>query len=287
MAEAHRVLAIRVALASLILSGLAAAVFVAGRPGGSSGRAPGVTRGRIAAPPAPVVGMKRRQNLDLSGFLAITTNPPDWKPDDSLPEIARAWHQPGMQLMPACERKLEAARRAGDRSGELTFLITKATLWNAEGRPDRGYQELEAARTLAESDAALRPQWLATILYAQGVTALRRGENDNCIDCRGETSCILPIGPAAVHTRPTGSRLAVRHFTELLDAFPDDLEARWLLNLAHMTLGEHPAGVIPRHLIGLDRFVDSELDIGRFRDVGHLVGVEPLQPGGLGDPRGP
>ena len=58
--------------------------------------------------------------------------------------------------------------------------------------------------------------------------------------CRGESSCILPIAPAAVHTNPTGSRLAIRHFTEYLEQFPDDLEVRWLLNLAHMTLGEYP-----------------------------------------------
>ena len=86
---------------------------------------------------------------------------------------------------------------------------------------------------------------MATLIYLQGVTALRRGENDNCIMCRGESSCILPISPAAVHTNPTGSRLAIKHFTEYLDRFPDDLEVRWLLNLAHMTLGEYPDSVDP------------------------------------------
>ena len=64
------------------------------------------------------------------------------------------------------------------------------------------------------------------------------GENDNCIMCRGESSCILPISPAAVHGNPLGSTLAIRHFTAYLDQFPDDLDVRWLLNLAHMTLGE-------------------------------------------------
>ncbi len=35
----------------------------------------------------------------------------------------------------------------------------------------------------------------------------------------------------------------MRHFTEYLEQFPDDLGARWLLNLAHMTLGQHPGQV--------------------------------------------
>ena len=105
------------------------------------------------------------------------------------------------------------------------------------------------------------------------MTALRRGETDNCIMCRGEKSCILPLAPAAVHTNPTGSRLAIRHFTEYLEQFPDDLEVRWLLNVAHMTLGEYPDKVDPRFLVSLDHYLKSEFDIGKFRDIGHLVGV--------------
>lgn len=114
----------------------------------------------------------------------------------------------------------------------------------------------------------------------QGVTTLRRGENENCIMCRGESSCILPISPAAMHMNPEGSRLAIRHFSEYLERFPDDLEARWLLNLAHMTLGEYPKQVDPRFLVRLDHFQRSEFDIGRFRDIGHVVGVNRFNQAG-------
>src|SRR5207249_4695795 len=69
---------------------------------------------------------------------------------------------------------------------------------------------------------------------------------------------------------------AIQHFTEYLDRFPNDLEVKWLMNLAYMTLGEHPDKVDPAHLITLDRFTHSEFDIGRFRDVGHIVGVNRL-----------
>ena len=48
---------------------------------------------------------------------------------------------------------------------------------------------------------------------------------------------------------------------------------KWLLNLAYMTLGEHPDKVDPRYLLKLDRFAHSEFDIGKFRDVGDRVGV--------------
>ena len=75
-------------------------------------------------------------------------------------------------------------------------------------------------------------------------------------------------------------KTAIHHFTEYLEQFPDDLEARWLLNLAHMTLGEHPRNVDPRYVLSIDHFTKSEFDIGRFRDVGHLAGVNRLNQSG-------
>ena len=86
--------------------------------------------------------------------------------------------------------------------------------------------------------------------------------------------------------RPHESRpvpaLAIRHFTEYLERFPDDLEIRWLLNVAHMTLGEHPQKVDPRFLISLDHFLKSEFDIGKFRDIGQAVGVNRFNQAGGG-----
>jgi hypothetical protein len=121
---------------------------------------------------------------------------------------------------------------------------------------------------------------LYTFIFSQGVTALRQGETENCVMCRGESSCILPISPAAVHIHPEGSRVAIRHFTEYLDEFPDDLEVRWLLNVAHMTLGEHPDQVDRRFLVSLDHWSRNEFDIGKFRDIGDQVGVNKFNQGG-------
>src|SRR6202043_2483421 len=98
--------------------------------------------------------------------------------------------------------------------------------------------------------------------------------------CRGESSCIIPIAPAALHSYPAGSRLAIKHFTEYLTQFPDDLEVRWLLNLAHMTLGEYPEKVDPQYRLALDGFFRSEFDIGKFRDVGHLALVNRFNQAG-------
>jgi hypothetical protein len=225
-------------------------------------------------------GFRPYEPMDTSGLEVLLAAIEPWEPGASLEKIGETWKEPGHKLIARFEPTLESARRAGDRRKVAAMLMTKSLLLNSEGEPDRSYQVLEEARAFVESVDRLAQEFLYTIIYFQGVAALRRGENENCIMCRGESSCILPIAPAAVHTRPAGSRLAIRHFTEYLAQFPDDLGARWLLNLAHMTLGEHPEKVDPQFLIPLDRFRDSEFDIGQFRDVGHLVGVNRFNQSG-------
>jgi hypothetical protein len=138
---------------------------------------------------------------------------------------------------------------------------------------------MQEARALAEADGKLGEEWLYSIIFLQGVAGLRRGETENCLDCRGEGACIFPLRPSAIHTNPAGSRLAVQHFTEYLEKFPDDLGVRWLLNLAYMSLGEYPAKVPSANLLTLADF-GSECDIGRFRDIGHVVGVNRLNQAG-------
>jgi len=201
---------------------------------------------------------------------------PKWPANSSLESIASYWRGAGHRLL----IDLDAYR--DKRSESLTpdlqrqYFLQKAGLLNFEGEPEKAYAVLAEARTLAENNADLTRKWLYTIIFLQGVTALRWGETDNCVLCRGESSCILPINSAAIHTKPTGSRHAIEHFTEYLDQFPDDLEVQWLLNIAHMTLGEHPDRVDPRHLISLDRYNRTDYGIGKFREIGHLVGINRL-----------
>src|SRR5262249_935785 len=68
---------------------------------------------------------------------------------------------------------------------------------------------------------------------------------------------------------------AIEHFTAYLDKQPEDIGVRWLLNIAYMTVGEHPSKVPPKHLIPLAPF-RSKIDVGRFRNVGALVGLDAL-----------
>src|SRR5207247_7738524 len=109
----------------------------------------------------------------------------------------------------------------------------------------------------------------------QGVAAMRQAEDENCVTCACESSCIFPLRPQAVHRNRQGARDAVKFFTEYLEGQPDDLGVRWLLNLAHMTLGEYPERVPPAPLIPLSHF-RPEFDVGRFTDVAPRLGLNRL-----------
>ena len=79
-----------------------------------------------------------------------------------------------------------------------------------------------------------------------GILELRRSEIDNCLHHHNREMCIFPLSEAARHLRDDGARKAFAHFTHYLERNPADLEVRWLLNVAAMTLGKYPAGVRSR-----------------------------------------
>lgn len=128
-----------------------------------------------------------------------------------------------------------------------------------------------AERAISENPGA-PPELRANLEALVGVIHLRRGETENCLECRGPSSCIFPIVAEAVHQKPSGSRAAVAHFTSYLRQRPDDLGVRWLLNVAYMTLGEYPDKVPPEWRMPTDS-ARSRPDIGRFENVAPDAGL--------------
>jgi hypothetical protein len=133
----------------------------------------------------------------------------------------------------------------------------------------------------ATENAGISREVWANLLALEGVAALRRGEVENCVSCLGPSSCIIPISREAVHQFPSGSRDAIRWFTDYLSERPGDLGIRWLLNLAYMTLGEYPDKVPARHLISPDTY-RSQLETGRFSNIAPSVGIDSRGPNMLG-----
>ena len=107
----------------------------------------------------------------------------------------------------------------------------------------------------------------------KAVCYMRMGENENCLSNHNADSCIFPIRSRGVHRLERGSRGAVAVLTELLGKYPGCLRARWLLNIAYMTLGEYPGKVPPEWLIE-PRLFASEYDIKHFPDIAPELGLD-------------
>lgn len=88
---------------------------------------------------------------------------------------------------------------------------------------------------------------------ALAMAYMRLGEVENCTQNHNAQSCLLPLQGGGIHVYRQGSENAVAAYTRLLAQAPNDLTSRWLLNIAHMTLGQYPDQVPTQYLIpGLD-----------------------------------
>ena len=140
-------------------------------------------------------------------------------------------------------------------------------------------RHIEAALSVVDRHKLkMQKQGYELLLFRAGVSFLRLGETENCVNCRTGESCILPIAEGGRHQKTEGSRRAAEYFLRVLDSNPDHLEARWLLNIAKMTLGEYPAGVPEKFRVPEERFTDHPFP--RFSDVSRERGINTFNTGG-------
>lgn len=163
---------------------------------------------------------------------------------------------------------------------ELNFLL--ANDYRRLGDNDLAIAHiLQAEQIQREYGLTPPPQFLERALYETGITYLRKGETENCLHCISGESCILPIVGAGVHSQQEGSRIAMEYFERVLQLNPGHLRARWLLNVAAMTLGEFPDGVPEPYRLPEESF-QSEISFPRFPEIGRNVGLRIISCGGAG-----
>ena len=88
----------------------------------------------------------------------------------------------------------------------------------------------------------------------------------------GDIDIFPPPNESKPYQKQANSRMAIKYFQDSLDNYPDDLQVRWLLNLAYVTVGEYPAGVPAKFLMPRSLF-ESKENIGRFVDVAPAAGL--------------
>lgn len=114
---------------------------------------------------------------------------------------------------------------------------------------------------------------LGPVRLQLAIAWLRLGEQENCVSNHTTLSCILPLDPSARHRFPNGSSRATELLLEQLEENPGDLSARWLLNIAAMTLGQYPERVPAAWLIPPSAFRSDGI-IPPFHDIAPALGLD-------------
>jgi hypothetical protein len=146
------------------------------------------------------------------------------------------------------------------------FLSSKAALLLKKGN------EEESVRIYEDLFNKMGFMVTTDMLADMGIAYMRLGERTNCMLNHTGSSCIFPIKNDGVHKIQTGSRKAIDTYQAILYRHEDDLESKWLLNIAYMTLGEYPQKVPAKYLIpGLN--ADSVASEKPFKDIAKSLGV--------------
>ncbi|MDQ3254307.1 MAG: hypothetical protein M3R15_10445, partial [Acidobacteriota bacterium] len=186
--------------------------------------------------------------------------------------LAQIYRDQDFRTDPSKDQERADYYRAGlkqnlDLRTELKARLALAGSLLKAGESAAAVSEIESLRRMAEEKGVtLAPFFVKEMRQLLAIAYLRMGEQENCLLHHNRESCIYPIRLSGQHQLKRGSIGAIRELTVLLNEDARDHSARWLLNLAHMTLGEHPQKVPPPWLIPTARF-DSEYDIKRFNDV--------------------
>lgn len=105
------------------------------------------------------------------------------------------------------------------------------------------------------------------------IAYLRKGEVENCVESCNEQSCLFPIAGKGIHSKKEGSNKALQLYQQIMTAYPDDLQTRYLLNIAYMTLGMYPDQVPAQWLIPAEA-LKSESDFPKFHNIAQDLGLD-------------
>ena len=152
-----------------------------------------------------------------------------------------------------------------------------AQLLAYEGKMNESIKELKIAYDLARTYV---PGGVPNLEESLGAAYLHLSEMENGVYLHPSNLDLFPpVDPKASYEKKDESKLAIQYFSKYLSHTPEDIEVKWLLNLAYMTLGEYPAGVPEAYLVPESVF-ESKENIGRFVDVAPAAGLNVMRGAG-------
>jgi len=168
-----------------------------------------------------------------------------WSQD--LHAVCNSYRQSPLTLMKELDALVDPANKESPLHAKsprpndvMDVYMTRGQLYAYRGDMAHAIADWEIAYRTA---LAYVPRGVPLMEEVLGIGYLHKSEIDNDVYRHPGERCIFPIRPDLRYTQTASSAKAIEYFTKYLDREPDDLEVKWLLNLAYMTLGKHPSGV--------------------------------------------
>ncbi|MSR61167.1 MAG: CRTAC1 family protein [Planctomycetes bacterium] len=220
-----------------------------------------------AEAPVPAAGADARR-ASHARMLAYLAEPARRLEYDKI--FIGEWELPGLHAALAALAPGKQAQKRWDLLGKIAMVELR------QGKTESAVEHFaEACALLPRLEGKVEHEAMLKTRFYLGLSWLRLGETQNCVARHTSESCLVPIGKGGVHQDQQGSRKAIEVFTALLADAPEDLTARWLLNLAYMTLGEYPEHVPPALVVPPSAFASDEA-FPRFVDVAPQLGVNSM-----------
>jgi hypothetical protein len=225
-----------------------------------------------------------RQSINVAGMSEADAafdqfpKPANWRQDLAQTcSIRKQSHAVAVERM---QHLLDLQSQPSSKAAPIDLLrghVALAQLHAFVGDMDLSIQHWQAAYQIAQSDVHGAIPYLQEAL---GVAYLHLSETENGVYRDSGTIDIFPpLNPTAHFEKPEDSKQAIQYFSSFLEQAPNDLQVKWLLNLAYQTLGEYPAAVPPKYLIPPSAFASKE-NIGRFTDVARDAGLNVFSAAG-------
>ena len=143
------------------------------------------------------------------------------------------------------------------------------------GRHEEALRQLDRMES-EHADLLAKEPWLrGRLAYTRALAWFQLGEDRNCVEHHAARSCIVPFAAEAVHHRPEAVRAAADELETVLSIDPDDLRARWLLNLSRL-LSDGNVRRVPRAFrLPEDAFRDAS-GFPSWRDEAGELGISPF-----------
>jgi tetratricopeptide (TPR) repeat protein len=199
--------------------------------------------------------------------------PPNWEQDlQGICEIRKRSLAAGIARLAELLEPANKALAAMKPFDVIQSHYALAQLEAYQGNMDEAVTHWEAAYKIAVAEI---PAGIPQLTEVLGVAYLHKSEMKNGIYRNPGDWCLFPPRLAKPYRVTDDSEKAVQYFLKYLaikPERPDQLQVKWLLNLAYMTIGKYPSGVPEEYRISPSAF-ESKQDIGRFVDVAPAAGL--------------